>query len=98
MASSRLSDRFLVILHTKAIKLFGLAGGIDTFKNAFKSVEITDKDGNVLNKDDIIPPEATITVKSNNAFYKWNQVAGGITAILTAISTVLSIYMVSRSM
>ena len=76
----------------------GLAGGIDTFKNAFKSVEITDKDGNVLNKDDIIPPEATITVKSNNAFYKWNQVAGGITAILTAISTVLSIYMVSRSM
>ena len=48
----------------------GLAGGIDTFKNAFKSVEITDKDGNPLKKDDLIPPEATITVKSNNAFYK----------------------------
>ena len=75
----------------------GLAGGIDTFKNAFKSVEITDKDGNPLKKDDLIPPEATITVKSNNAFYKWNQVAGGVTAILTAISTVLSIYMIATN-
>ena len=75
----------------------GLAGGIDTFKNAFKSVEITDKDGNLLKKDDLIPPEATITVKSNNAFYKWNQVAGGVTAILTAISTVLSIYMIATN-
>ena len=60
-------------------------------------VEITDKDGNPLKKDDLIPPEATITVKSNNAFYKWNQVAGGVTAILTAISTVLSIYMIATN-
>lgn len=76
----------------------GLAGGIDTFQNAFESVKIVDKDGNVLKKTDIIPPEATITVKANSAFFKWNQISGGITAILSAISTALSIYMISRSL
>lgn len=76
----------------------GLAGGIDSFKNVFKAVEITDKDGNKLDKNSHIPPEATITVKSNNAFYKWSIISGGVTAILSAVSTVLSIYMVGQSL
>ena len=69
-------------------------------KNLYKNEAsiVYDKDGNILKKTDVIPPEATITVKANSAFFKWNQISGGITAILSAISTALSIYMISRSL
>lgn len=76
----------------------GLAGGIDTEKNSSKMVSIRDAEGKKLSKKDIIPPETTIEVKANSAWYKWNKSSGGITAILSIIATTLSIIISARAL
>lgn len=76
----------------------GLAGGIDSFRNTLDAVKIIDKDGKKIAKSEPIPPEATITVKENSVWYKWTKVSGGLTAILTVVSTVLSIMVVTGAM
>lgn len=76
----------------------GLAGGIDTEKNSFNKVTITDAEGNKLDKNAPIVPETTILVEANSAWFKWNRASGGITAIFSIISTTLSIIIASRSL
>ncbi|MGP1459263.1 MAG: SLBB domain-containing protein [Treponema sp.] len=76
----------------------GLAGGIDTEKNSFQVVSIRNADGKKLSKKDLIPPETTIEVKANSAWYKWNKASGGVTAILSIIATTLSIIITSRAL
>jgi len=73
----------------------GLAGGIDTYRNSLKAVTITDVDGNKYSKKDNIIPEMTIEVEENSGWYKWNRISGGITAILTILSSTLSILAVT---
>ena len=73
----------------------GLAGGIDTYRNSLKAVTITDVDGKRYSKKDNIIPEMTIEVEENSGWYKWNRISGGITAILTILSSTLSILAVT---
>ena len=69
----------------------GLAGGIIQEKNNGDAVIIKDVNGNKLSKDDIIPPESTITAKSNSFTYYFNMYAPIISTLLGIISTSISI-------
>lgn len=68
-----------------------MAGGIDKMQNVGKKVTITDREGNTLSITDKIEPETNIEVASNSLWYKWTSIAGGFTAILTAIYTLVTV-------
>ena len=69
----------------------GLAGGIIEEKNSGEKLEIKDVNGNKLSKGDVIPPDATITVKANSFTYYFNMYAPIISTLLGIISTSVSI-------
>ncbi len=73
----------------------GLAGGLIKEKNAASSVLITDVHGNEHKKDEFILPEMTIEAKTNSGLYYFNQYAPVITTLLSAISTSITIMVVT---
>ncbi len=75
----------------------GLAGGFVKSENNGESVSIIDRDGNKLKKSDFITPESTITAKTNSFTYYFGIYAPVITTILSAISTTISIIMLSSN-
>ena len=75
----------------------GLAGGIIQEKNVGDAVNIVDVNGDKISKNDIIPPEATITAKSNSFTYYFNMYAPIISTLLGIISTSISIGFMATS-
>lgn len=73
----------------------GLAGGIDSYRNSFKKITVVGLDGKKLDANSPIVPECNIQVEENSGWYKWTRVSGGVTAILSAISTAISILAVT---
>ena len=73
----------------------GLAGGFIKEKNAASSDLITDVHGNEHKKDEFILPEMTIEAKTNSGLYYFNQYAPVITTLLSAISTSITIMVVT---
>ena len=73
----------------------GLAGGIDSYRNSFKKITVVGLDGKKLDANSPVVPECNIQVEENSGWYKWTRVSGGVTAILSAISTVISILAVT---
>ena len=76
----------------------GLAGGFTKSMNKNNAVDIVTLDGAKMTKKDYILPESTITARTNTFLYYFNQYAPTITTILTAVSTSLSIYVVTKSL
>jgi len=74
----------------------GLAGGFIAERNDRESIIITDINGKLLNKSDLITPETTITARSNHGLYYFNQVAPIVTAILSILSTVLTVIAITQ--
>ena len=52
-------------------------------------------DGKKLDANSPVVPECNIQVEENSGWYKWTRVSGGVTAILSAISTAISILAVT---
>ncbi|MBQ5998554.1 MAG: SLBB domain-containing protein [Treponema sp.] len=75
----------------------GLAGGFDKTENAGQVVTIKDKNNKRHSKGDPITPETTITAESTAFTYYFNKYAPLITTTLTAISTVLTIYIATKN-
>lgn len=69
----------------------GLAGGFKKTENASGAVEIVDRNGNKLQKDDEITPECTITAKTNSFTYFFNQYAPIISTTLQIVASIFSI-------
>lgn len=75
----------------------GLAGGFDKSENAGQVITIKDKNNKRHSKSDPITPETTITAESTAFTYYFNKYAPLITTTLTAISTVLTIYIATKN-
>lgn len=65
----------------------GLAGGFDSSRNKREKIEITDINGNKLDKKSVLSPETTIKAVENSASYQLNQ---NFTPWLQIISTMVS--------
>ena len=68
-----------------------MAGGFIDERNSFESVKIVDANGNKLKKDDPISPETTITAKSNDFLYYFNNYMPVITTTVAAISSIIAL-------
>lgn len=75
-----------------------LAGGFDTDRNKNKAVEMFDINGKELSVGDSIPPEATISVKSNSGLYFFNKFAPVITTVLSLVTTTISVVLTAKSL
>lgn len=75
----------------------GLAGGFVKSENNGESVSIIDMEGHKIKKNEYITPESTITAKTNSFTYYFGIYAPVITTILSAISTTISIIMLSAN-
>ena len=75
----------------------GLAGGFIKTENAYDAVSIIDINGKKLSKAEYITPESTITAKSNSFTYYFGIYAPIITTILSAISTTISVILLSSN-
>jgi protein involved in polysaccharide export with SLBB domain len=73
-----------------------LAGGFIAERNISQTVTITDINGKKKKKTDIITPETIITASTNHGLYYFNQYSPVVVTILTAVSTFLSIWAVTR--
>lgn len=71
----------------------GLAGGFVQEKNALQAVEIRDMNGTKQAKETMIGPESTITARTNNFLYYFNQFAPPIMTVLSIVSTFLSVWL-----
>lgn len=69
----------------------GLAGGIDTSRNADGSRRITDIHGNPISPDAPITPEATVYVEENSFLYHFGRIAPVVTTTLSAASLIITI-------
>ena len=75
----------------------GLAGGFIKTENAYGAVSIIDINGKKLSKAEHITPESTITAKSNSFTYYFGIYAPIVTTILSAISTTISVLLLSSN-
>ena len=75
----------------------GLAGGFIKTENAYGAVSIIDINGKKLSKAEYITPESTITAKSNSFTYYFGIYAPIITTIFSAISTTISVILLSSN-
>lgn len=73
-----------------------LAGGFDKSENDGQVVTIKDKNNKRHSKSDPITPETTITAETTSFTYYFSKYAPLITTTLTAISTVLTIYIATE--
>jgi protein involved in polysaccharide export with SLBB domain len=73
-----------------------LAGGFVPNRNIGEAVKIRDINGMKMKKSAIITPETTITAATNHVLYYFNQVAPVITAVLSIVSTAISITIMTR--
>ena len=69
----------------------GLAGGIDSSRNAGRAVSIQDIRGDTLTTSSLISPETTIHVKENSFLYHFGRIAPVVTTTLSAASLVITI-------
>jgi protein involved in polysaccharide export with SLBB domain len=74
----------------------GLAGGFIPGQNAQNSLTIVNYEGKRLSKSDIITPETTITANTNHFLFFFNQYGPVTTMVLSAVSTILSIMLLTR--
>jgi protein involved in polysaccharide export with SLBB domain len=73
-----------------------MAGGFKKNENTFKKVRIWGIEGQEMNKNSIISPEAVINAETNSFLYHFNQVAPILTTTLGIITTFISIQALVR--
>jgi len=73
-----------------------MAGGFVPGRNTRDSIIVTDASGRRLRPTDPITPETVITARTNHPLFWFNQYAPMITTVLTAISTTLTIILLTR--
>ena len=75
----------------------GLAGGFVKSENTGETVSIIDINGDKVKKNEFITPESTITAKTNSFTYYFGIYAPVVTTILSAISTTISVILLSAN-
>lgn len=74
----------------------GLAGGFSSDENSFNAISITDINGRHLKKTDPITPETNILAQTNSFTFYFSKYAPVLTTILSSLSTIFTIYAVTR--
>ena len=74
----------------------GLAGGFVATQNSHQAIKITDVAGKAKSVKDPITPETNIEAQTNAFLYYFNQYAPVVTTTLTIISSLLTVWAVTR--
>jgi protein involved in polysaccharide export with SLBB domain len=74
----------------------GLAGGFIPNRNARRSIDIVDVNGNRLKKSDKITPETIITANTNHPIYQIELYGSVISSVLTVVNTIITIILITR--
>jgi protein involved in polysaccharide export with SLBB domain len=93
----KLPGRYPYVPDRQADYYIGLAGGRDDMQNNGRGITITDLNKQKAEADAMIEPEMLIWVPTNRFTAYFNQYGPVITTVLSIVSTVLTIFAITRS-